>query len=368
MSTDIANAPQPPESSSLLRFLEELAQRDGVDGRFAGAIDAARGVLLETLDSDGPFLSILMRTQGRRLEPFKDAMLCLAAQSSLDFELILLAHDVEPDALAQLRHVVSNQTESLKSRTTIVEVEGGGRARPLNRGVSAARGRYIAVYDDDDLLFANWVEAFAEAAEVSNGKMLRAITATQRAVPEVWPQGGAGFRTGSWPNAEYARTFDQLDHLVVNHSPFMSVAFPRYVFNSIGLAFDEELDVCEDWDVILQGSLLVGVHSIDALTSIYRRWEGGASSYTAHSRDEWARSEARVIDRLNRDPQLFAAGSVLALRSRRMLEEHDDTKWQLHQIRVSRSWRFIQRVRHILAPPRRVASAVRRRMRRALKN
>jgi len=362
--TDTTDAQPAVSESSLLLFLDNLARRDGANSEFVAALDTAREVLLSELDSSGPFLTVLMRTQGRRLEPFKDALLCLAAQSSTDFEIILLAHGAEADDLVELRHAVDNQVESFRSRISIVEVEGGGRATPLNRGLSLARGRYVAVFDDDDVLFANWVEEFLIASEVGHGKLLRSIAATQNAAPETWPQGELGFRTSTWPNAAYAKSFDQLDHLDVNHSPFMSVAFPRYLFSSLGLTFDEQLDVCEDWDVILQGSLTLGVHSIDALTCIYRRWEGGSSSYTSHSREQWMRSEKRVIDRLDNAPQLLPVGQIARIRDRRVYitNNNDEAARQLHEIHISKSFRLVQRIRHILARPRQIVAGAKRRI------
>src|SRR5699024_9550868 len=142
-------------------------------------------------------------------------------------------------------------------RVRLVDVRGGGRARPLNVGIELARGHYISVFDDDDLVLANWVEGFLAASVSAEGKLLRSLVATQTVVPEQWSQDAHGFRSMSWPKAEYARSFDLYDHLIVNHSPFMSWAFPSHLFSMLGVRFDEQLAVCEDWDVILQGSLLM---------------------------------------------------------------------------------------------------------------
>lgn len=262
-----------------------------------------------------PFLSVLLRTQGRRIEPFKDALLCLAAQTDEDFEVIVLAHDAFPEDLAGVTAVVESQPSAFRARITVIEVTGGTRAKPLNVGVEAATGRYLAVFDDDDLLMANWVEEFHSAAAAAPGRLLRAVVANQTAAPELWPHDQDGFRTSSWPKAEYPAQFDQLSHLLVNHSPFMSWAFPRSLFFTLGVRFDEQLVVCEDWDVILRGSLLCGVHDIAALTSLYRRWDRGESSYSLHSSDEWRASEQRVIDRLDAAALLMPPGSMSRLRA-----------------------------------------------------
>ena len=140
--------------------------------------------------------------------------------------------------------------------------------------------------------------------------LIRSVVAVQNVAPELWPTDQEGFRTLSWPAAKYPREFDVFQHFLINHSPFMSWAFPRELFERFGLRFDESLAVCEDWDVILQGSLLCGVESVENLTAIYRRWQGGSSSYTIHSTADWAAAEQRVIDRIDASVLTLPPGSM----------------------------------------------------------
>ncbi len=303
------------QNSTFVDMINVVATRELVDPDLAKHLAAVEALLRAEKDNDRPFLTVLLRTQGRRLEPLKDALLCLAAQTQQDFEVIVLEHDAAPDDAERVKEVVARLEPGFAQRVSLVEVEGGLRAKPLNVGIQAANGQYVAVFDDDDLLFANWVEEFHHASIGAEGRMLRAVVANQSVSPEVWPQDHDGFRTSSWPKAEFPTTFNQLNHLVVNHSPFMSWAFPRSLFFTFGLRFDEELTVCEDWDMILRGSLLCGVTEVPALTSIYRRWQdGGASSYSAHSLESWKASEQRVIDRINNGPIMLPAGAMYQLR------------------------------------------------------
>ena len=46
----------------------------------------------KTVPAKRPFLSVVMRTQGKRLESFKDALLCLASQTDQDFEVVVVEH------------------------------------------------------------------------------------------------------------------------------------------------------------------------------------------------------------------------------------------------------------------------------------
>lgn len=308
------NSKNATSTTSLGRLIDFIAGPDDVDEELAARLSSVRDLLVEPDDMPRPFLTVLLRTQGKREESLKDALLCLSAQTDRDFEVIVLEHDAFPENAADVRRVLDRQPPELAARLTLVEVTGGTRSRPLNEGIRMARGHYVAVFDDDDLVFANWVEEFHKASLRGDGRLLRANVATQNVQPELWPQDQDGFRTFTWPAAEYERYFDQLQHMLVNHSPFMSWAFPRSLFYTFGVRFDEELTVCEDWDVILRGSLLCGVDDIDVLTSIYRRWVGGESSYTKHSEASWRESEQRVIDRLNNAVIMLPPGSVQGIR------------------------------------------------------
>ncbi|MBC7761026.1 MAG: glycosyltransferase [Candidatus Saccharibacteria bacterium] len=299
---------------SFVSLLDTVAGHEYIDPELARRIESVRALLTVPETVERPFLTVLLRTQGRRLEPLKDALLCLAAQTDQDFEVVVLEHDALPEDAADVREIISRQPPAFLERIRLIEVSGGTRAKPLNAGVLASTGHYVAVFDDDDLVLANWVEEFHAASFLGDGRLLRSTVANQKVAPELWPQDHDGFRTLSWPAAEYPSQFHQLKHLLVNYSPFMSWAFPRSLFFSFGVRFDEELTVCEDWDVILRGSLLCGVDEIQTLTAIYRRWEGGESSYTSHSTASWQWSENRVIDRINASVLTLPEGSMKEIR------------------------------------------------------
>jgi len=328
--------------STLVSFLDSMLQRENLAPEVVNPLAAVREYFAKEQPVDGPFLSVLLRTQGHKPEAFGDALLCLAAQTDQDFEVIVIDHDSSPEGAAEVARIVASQPKSFGSRVRVIEVSGGTRSRPLNAGIAAATGRFVAVYDDDDLLFGDWVEKFHEFADLGGNKLLRSQVAIQRARPEVWRDNAPGLRTLSWPSAEYPKTFDQVAHLQVNQSPFMSFAFPRVLFHGLGVKFDESLTVCEDWDVILDGSRLLGVEDIPAITAIYRRWEGGPSSYTDHSQAEWLASEQRVVDRNNATPILLPMGAVKQLRELRAA--HD--VWEVYERLVqSRSWRWTHPMR-----------------------
>jgi hypothetical protein len=349
-------------AGGLAGLIAQLSDQPGIDPKLVAHLTAARGVLLAKDRTKRPFLTVILRTQGKRIEPLKDALLCLAGQTDQDFDVVVLAHDAEPGPFAEVSGVISRLESGFAARLKLVEVQGGTRAHPLNVGLDNADGSYVAFYDDDDLVFANWVEEFHRAAEGADGRLLRSLVANQSLMPEVWPNGANGFRTTSWPKLEHPVRFDQIEHLLVNRSPFMSWAFPRELFTVIGVRFDEELTVCEDWDVIVRGSLLCGVKEIESLTSIYRRWQGGDSSYDVHSAESWQWSEQRVLKRIDESTMLLPPGSLGRVRQ---LALAGDTWDKYHYLFKGNSLRQpLQSVWNLAMPPARLMRRVVRRYRR----
>lgn len=353
----------PRSTSTIARLLDDLASRPDADPEFVARLRAVGEILARHVPGDY-FLTVIMRTQGRRIEPLKDALLSLQGQTDQDFEVVLLVHDAFDEDLAEVRSIVDRQLPSLAARMRVEEVVGGSRGTPLNVGIGLARGRYVAVFDDDDLVSADWVETFRSGAENAPGRLVRSVVAVQDAAPEMWPGDQDGFRSVSWPRPEYPATFDPFQHLLINHSPFMSWAFPRELFERYGLRFDESLSVCEDWDVILQGSLLCGVESVERLTAIYRRWQGAASSYTLHSSADWLASERRVIDRIDAGVLTLPPGSMqLARRLVLYTTALDSYRFLFagHELRfpLNRMW-------SVARPGVKLAVRIRNRMRRLL--
>lgn len=341
--TEISGVQNP---SNLVRLLGALSGSEHADADLRQSVDNVLRLIEGGESGEEIFLSVILRTQGRRIEAFRDALLCLYGQTDQSFEIVVVDHDSDEIGAEEIRVVVAEQPASLRGRITVLEVKGGSRSRPLNAALEQVRGQYVAVYDDDDIVFANWVEEFHRAAERARGRMLRSVVATQQVVAEHWPRDQDGFRAMSWPKAEYPVGFDQLAHLRVNYSPFMSWAFPHQLFTQFGFRFDEELLVCEDWDMILRGSLLCGVEEISELTAIYRRWQGRDSSYTIHSQEEWRASEQRVIDKLNASVLLLGAGTVPEVRwMLENIDENDVARMQLHGLVHSRAWRLARPIR-----------------------
>ncbi len=184
-----------------------------------------------------PFLTAVIRTQGRRLHTLVETLVCLSGQSNDDFEALVVAHKVDPPGLAAVRQAVDDMTESLGGKIRLLQVEQGGRTRPLNVGFEQARGEYIAILDDDDIPMAHWVAEFSNLARNHRGRVLRTACVRQDSV-NVEISGKRGLRATGELARPFSSSFDFLEHFLMNFSPPICLAFPREAYHDLGLRFD----------------------------------------------------------------------------------------------------------------------------------
>lgn len=296
-----------------------------------------------------PFLSVIIRTQGFRPEFLDEALLCLMGQNDQDFEVIIVLH--ASSGMKELELQIQRFPEEFQAKIKIVQALQGLRAVPVNAGINAALGNYLVFFDDDDLLAPNWVEEFHKNALLFPGCIIRTQAATLEVKKVADSSGRTYARQLSSPRADYQRDFDLLDHFLVNHTPFMTLAFPRAIFNEFGITADENLAVCEDWDLILRASQVAEVISVPTLTSFYRRWEDSETSYSSHSEDEWRLSEERVIEKMA-ESQLTLPGNYIH-RIRELLQIEKEAHQLRHEalekrhMEVSLSWKITAPLRSI---------------------
>ena len=257
-----------------------------------------------------PFLSVITRTRGLRIRTLRDVLMCLCGQSCQDYELIIVVHNGDEAALDAVHALVGEFPDRMRQRVSITACTRPGRAAPLNHGVDRAKGQYIAVLDDDDMVFDHWIETFRKLAGDFPGALVRARCCLQcfeiSASGDLPPRP----RATSWFTMPWSVSYDALRHLHINDTPIMSVAFPIEVFHKDGLRFDEGLTTTEDWDLLTRAAMLRGVISTAEITSIYRWWTNGESSRFEHSPEEWQSNMARIRRNLDLQPLSLPPGSA----------------------------------------------------------
>lgn len=248
----------------------------------------------------GPFLTVLTRTQGRREDGLTEVMLCLAAQTDRDFEWLVVGHRLSEPEHAMVERVLASAPPYLQERIRFCPCEEEGRTAPLNFGFSVARGQYVAVLDDDDVVMDNYVEVFHKASRQSEGAILHAYS-----IKQDWQNVSISYREGNSLRAisnydfKYCRPYNFLDQLTVNYCPLMSMAIPVRPFHEWKIRFDEELSMTEDWDYHTRLAALTGVTDIAEITSIYRWWKNAETSATLYSQKEWAKTYQVLTERFS---------------------------------------------------------------------
>jgi hypothetical protein len=301
--------------NKFMNSLRDAAEPSGRVQQFVWACLAGPSIESESETHPAPsvFLTVVIRTQGRRLQELQEALLCLDGQSVQDFEVVMLAHNTDVATQIAIEQVIEDQGDALRNRIRLELVDHGTRATLLNLGFAGARGRYVAVLDDDDLVFGHWVESFAKLADRQNGSILRSVGSVQDA-GRVAVRGRGGIQALGSVRTIFDTEFSYVRHLATNSSPLMTMAFPIGVFRDMGLRFDETLTTTEDWDYILRAAQITGVSDSRQLTAIYHQWPGEESSHTEHDDEVWRLNQLSVDRKIDSQPVLLQQGETRFIR------------------------------------------------------
>lgn len=281
------------------------------------------------LKTRNPFLSVVIRTQGKREEGLREALLCLNAQSNQDFEVILIAHKVNKEQEKIVQEILEEQEESFRNKIRYVKLDYGTRTTPLNIGFSYSWGKYIAVFDDDDILFDNWVESFWNCAKENEGRILHSYAFAQD-----WENiENIGYSAVSAPIPNYCVEYDMLAQLTVNRCPLMTLAFPANIFQQVGIIFNEELNVTEDWEYFSRLAFLCGVSDEKEPTAIYRFWKNIETSATLHNQDDWTETYHKIQESFNEYDIVLPRKNVkriIDLLVNNNIQTENDAAWVSH--------------------------------------
>ena len=173
-----SSTPLSPEAAELLSSYTLMSEYQQKMQSFLFP-DGTLPSLEKQTNESTPFLSVIMRTQGKRYEALKEALLCLQSQTDDDFEVVLIVHKGDDEGKASVLKLLDILTPDFRAKVRHENLDTGTRTAPLNYGASLARGAYFAMLDDDDLLFDNWVENFHTAALKHPKTVIRCYGCTQ---------------------------------------------------------------------------------------------------------------------------------------------------------------------------------------------
>lgn len=320
------------------------------------------------------FLSVIMRTEGTRDDNLREALTCLAAQTCDDFTVKLLVHTANDELADAVRAIVAEFDDRFAARCLVMQIVGGQRACPLNRGLELVDSSYVAFLDDDDLVTVNWVETFLEGARAAMGKVVRSVTVDQQVHRNPDKNALASYVVHTGMRPQHSETFDMVQHFYANQTPICSFAVPAEVIQCFGLRFDEGLPVTEDWEFLLRACQVAGVHDTGQVTSIYRRWVSGEGSSHTVERKVWDGTRTGILYRFDQAPLLLPAGSASRISNlyestlrleqarldaldlaRERMEVIEELREEIHEIQGSLSWKVTFPVRWFLHYARRIS-------------
>ena len=263
-----------------------------------------------TKPASSAFLSIIIRTRGTRPATLREALVSLGAQTCQDFEIIIVVRSTDLALVDSVRELAAEFPLSLRSRLRVITCGRPGWSAPLTDALKQAHGSYFAMLDDDNIVFAHWVETFQIVASGSPGELIRARCA-QQDFEKTTGEGAADYPLSvSWFSLPWPPAYDPLGHLCCNQTPSISVAYPIEVFRDDGLRFDETLETTEDWDFLVRAAMLRGVSSTPEVTAVCRWWTNGESTLFTYPREFWKSNEDRIRAAFNAAPLLLPPGSA----------------------------------------------------------
>ena len=222
-----------------------------------------------------PLVSVIVPTHNR------PGLLKKAVQSILDQTFqnleIIVVNDAGQD-VSQVVEAFGSPNLSLHCHET-----NQGLAAARNTGIRAAKGKYIAYLDDDDLFYPEHLATLVERLE-SDGSFV-AYTDAHR----VHLEKRDGVTKAIGRDLPYSEDFDCQRILFDNFIPVLCVMHRRECLERVG-GFDPLLHRLEDWDLWIRMSRHYEFHHIREVTCAFSWFPEGGTTMTGANREpfEWA--------------------------------------------------------------------------------
>jgi hypothetical protein len=255
-------------------------------------------------------LTVVTRTHRLdRLELLDQAVFSLVCQRHRPLELIVATQSAEPDAVPQIEALLRRheQLRPFAWRVLHEPSERDIRARLLNLGIAAARGRYLAFLDDDDVVYPDHYERLIEALRRSGRAWAfarsRWVDLTRDARGALYVRAKSDFFVGE--------AFDRAALLRHNHIALHSYVVDRHRLGRFPLRFPESMSHFEDYALLLQLVALFEPQFVAGAASCeYRVRDDGTNTIVeggrAEAAPEWERAFATIAE-LKREIKMVAS-------------------------------------------------------------
>jgi len=209
---------------------------------------------------NAPLISVVIPAYNAA-QTLKTTVQSVFGQTVQDFEILIVDDGSKDDTIT-----VAQSIED--SRVKIISQANGGASSARNTGIKAARGKYVAFLDADDLWMPHKLELQLEV--LTNEKDITAI------------QSGVYYVNNDLEIISVGRCFESKDVLsetlfFQNLPGLMStLVVERTAFDKIGM-LDTTLVILEDWDLAIRLSRYCNLKSIEEPLALYRQFPGNRS-------------------------------------------------------------------------------------------
>ena len=232
---------------------------------------------------DAPVVSVVIPAYNAS-RTLPTAIASVASQTFTDLELVVV-DDGSTDNTAEVAGACG------VSNVRVVRQANAGHAAARNTGIDAARGRYLAFLDADDLWLPTKLSRQLNLIDRNPG--IRAVQTGAAIVDDdlrlLWREPCTASRDCLW------------DTLCLKNMPALmsTLLVDRALIREVG-AFDSSLVILQDWDLAIRLAATDGFAAIPDVLAAYRRHDGNQSgNVEIHVEPGY-----RILDRMRSDPRL----------------------------------------------------------------
>ena len=218
--------------------------------------------ILGKFETLSPLVSVIVPTHNRP-DMLKDAIQSILDQTFQNFEIIVV-NDAGQDVTSVVQAFNSPKTVYLSHETN------KGLAAARNTGIRAARGKYIAYLDDDDIFYPEHLETVVTFLQKNGEKV--AYTDAVRVHQRIDNDRYVTYKK----DIPYSIDFDYDRILYENFIPVLCIVHEKECLDVCGM-FDETFCCLEDWELWLRMSRHFTMHHIKLLTCEFSYRPDGSS-------------------------------------------------------------------------------------------
>jgi GT2 family glycosyltransferase len=244
------------------------------------------------VEEQNPLVSIVVRTKDRP-KFVKKALESISAQTYRPIEVVLVNDGGCSLNVSEIKGILKDV--SLKY---INFRKNKGRAHAGNVGIENAKGDYVGFLDDDDEFYPDHVSTLTSFLLKNDYQVAYTLSELVKVSFDSDDEEKDGVEVTDL--SIFLRDFSKEILLIENYIPFNTLLIKRDIFREIG-GIDEELELYEDWDLLIRISEKYPFYFIPQATSRYRYWskDKQITAVKGLAKDPYLKVVGKHINKIN---------------------------------------------------------------------